>query len=69
MDINNFYISKVYEYHNKRTVAKLSLFKTIEKVFECDLMENNIEEIKATDKEFAFEIKPYEIKTFKIKLK
>ena len=62
-------IIRVYEYHNKRTVAKLSLFKTIEKVFNCDLMENNIEEIKANDKEFAFEIKPYEIKTFKIKLK
>ena len=62
-------IVRLYEYHNKRTNATLSFFKEIEKAYECDLMENNIEEINVSSKEFSFEIKPYEIKTFKIKLK
>ena len=62
-------IVRVYEYHNKRTNATLSFFKEIEKAYECNLMEENIEEVKANGKEISFEIKPYEIKTFKVKLK
>ena len=62
-------IVRVYEYHNKRTMATLSLFKDIEEIFEADLMENNIEQLKNEGKDVTFEIKPYEIKTFKIKLK
>ena len=66
---SNDLIVRVYEYHNKRTNATLTFFKEIETAFECDLMENNIEEVNTNNKEFTFEIKPYEIKTFKIKLK
>ena len=59
-------IVRVYEFWNRREKVTLTLWKTIKKVYECDLLENEIEEIKPQGNSFDFEIKPYEIKTFKI---
>ncbi len=59
-------IVRIYECYNRRTKATLSLFKDISDVWECDLMENNIERVSSAGNKFKFVIKPYEIKTFKI---
>ncbi|MCM1991820.1 alpha-mannosidase [Oceanirhabdus seepicola] len=61
-------IIRLYECYNRRTRVTVSFYKELEKVFECDLMEKVIEEIKVCGNSFEFEIKPYEIRTFKIKM-
>jgi alpha-mannosidase len=60
-------ILRLYEYQNKREKGKVNLCKTIEKVVECNLMEEEIEPVEFRSTTFSFEIMPYEIKTFKIK--
>ncbi|MDP4087731.1 MAG: alpha-mannosidase [Bacillota bacterium] len=59
-------IIRLYEYQNRRTKVQVKAFKTIGKAAECDLMENEISVLKPQKDNFSFEIKPYEIKTFKI---
>lgn len=62
-------IVRLYECYNRRTTATLCFFKEIAKAAECDLMENELTEMHMNGNQIAFEIKPYEIKTFKIRLK
>ncbi|GAB6168305.1 alpha-mannosidase [Clostridium carnis] len=62
-------IVRMYEFHNKRAKATLEFFKEIEEICECNLMERDLEVIKANGNKIDFTIKPYEIKTFKFKLK
>lgn len=62
-------IVRVYEFHNGRTKATLTFDREIELVKECNLLERDLEDLKADGKEVHFEIKPYEIKTLKIKFK
>ncbi len=61
-------IVRLYECYNRRSTANLTFFKTLAGAWECDLMENNISEIDFHPHGFEFEIKPYEIKTFKVKV-
>jgi alpha-mannosidase len=61
-------VVRLYECHNKRTKVACELFRSFKEVVECDLMENYTNKVNANNKIFEFEIKPYEIKTFKIKL-
>lgn len=61
-------IIRMYEYQNKRSKITCSLLKHIELVEECDMLENSIETLSSNDNKFSFEIKPYEIKTFRVKL-
>ncbi|NSW92360.1 MAG: alpha-mannosidase [Firmicutes bacterium] len=61
-------IIRMYECYNRRTKATLTFFKKLSEVWECDLMENNIERVGVTGNSFEFIIKPYEIKTFKIRV-
>ena len=58
----------MYELYNKRTTVICNLLKDFISVEECDLLENSIELIDNQCNSFTFEIKPYEIKTFKIKM-
>ncbi|MBX7405721.1 alpha-mannosidase [Clostridium chauvoei] len=62
-------VVRMYEFHNKRTTATLEFLSDIEEIFECNLMERNLEAIEAHGNKIEFTIKPYEIKTFKFKLK
>ena len=67
-------IIRLYEYFNRRSAVKLSLGAAIANIWECDLMENNLNGmpevgLEHREKDFAFDIKPYEIKTFKLRLK
>ncbi|RCW52195.1 alpha-mannosidase [Halanaerobium sp. ST460_2HS_T2] len=62
-------ILRFYEYGNRRDKVKVKLDNEIKSVHECNLVEENIEKIENDDSEFEFKIKPYEIKTFKVKLR
>lgn len=62
-------IVRVYEYHNKRTNAKLTFFNELLDAKECNLMEKDLDKANFNNNEISFEIKPYEIKTFKVRVK
>lgn len=62
-------IVRVFECYNRRTKVRASMHKEIERLAECDLMENETEVLSAHGNTFEFEIKPYEIKTFKLRFK
>ncbi|HEX3044504.1 MAG TPA: alpha-mannosidase [Bacillota bacterium] len=62
-------IIRMYECHNRRTSVKLDSFYELTGVWECDLMENELGPVNFDKTSFRFEIKPYEIKTFKLRLK
>ena len=62
-------IIRMYEFHNKKTKVKIELFGELEEVKECNLMEKDLCNIAAEKNSFSFEIKPYEIKSFKLKIR
>jgi alpha-mannosidase len=57
-------ILRVYEGEGKRTKASLTYPDGISAVWECDMLEKRLEPLSLSGNTFAFEIKPYEIKTF-----
>ncbi len=59
-------IVRLYECHNRRTRVSAKTFKAISALWECDLMEKNLSEVQHGADSFEFDIKPYEIKTFRI---
>lgn len=61
-------VVRMYECFNQRAKVTCRLPKTIQTVEECDLLENSISAAKPEGDSFSFNIKPYEIKTFKINL-
>ncbi|MPQ43799.1 alpha-mannosidase [Clostridium tarantellae] len=61
-------IVRMYEFHNKRTNAKLKFSNNILEALECNLMERDLERCTFEKNILDFEIKPFEIKTFKVKL-
>lgn len=63
---DNGTIVRMYECYNRRIKTTARVFKGISQVWECDMMENNISEMYHDHNSFEFEIKPYEIKTFRI---
>lgn len=62
-------IVRMYEFHNSRTEATLEFNRDVVEAVECSLMEENIKEINPIGNKLTFTINPFEIKTFKIKLK
>ncbi|MCI1956550.1 MAG: alpha-mannosidase [Oscillospiraceae bacterium] len=62
----NGIILRMYEYQNRRGKASVRLADRIAKVSECDLMENDLAELPYDGREFSFDYKPYEIKTFRV---
>jgi alpha-mannosidase len=61
-------IIRLYECHNKRSTVTLELFRDIFKAYECNLLEENLEEVQHSNNKISFHVKPYEIKTFKLTL-
>ncbi len=61
-------ILRFYEYANRREKIRVNLKREIKKINECNLIEEDLSEIKAEGRYFEFAIKAYEIKTFKVKL-
>jgi alpha-mannosidase len=62
-------IIRLYECYNRRTKVTLEFYKELSGVYECDLMESESKAVPVSGKTFEFEILPYEIKTFKLKIK
>ncbi len=65
---SNELILRFYEYGNRREKVRVDLKRKIKNVNESNLIEEDIAEIESESSNFEFEIKPYEIKTFKVKL-
>lgn len=59
-------IIRFYEYENALTKAHVKLGLNPSSITECNLIEENEQEIPIVENGFDFEIKPYEIKTYKI---
>jgi alpha-mannosidase len=59
-------IVRLYEYKNARSQITIEWHRPFTAVYECDLMDNITGKLSVRDGAFSFEIKPYEIKTFKI---
>ena len=57
----------MYECENARTTTKLHWNRPIASVTECDLQENALTDVPVEGGTFKFTIKPYEIKTFRIR--
>lgn len=64
---NDETILRVYEAYNRRGKVKVNLYKNIKRITECNLMEKEDEEVRFDGSEFSFNIKPLEIKTFKVR--
>jgi alpha-mannosidase len=66
---SNDLIVRMYECHNRRGKVAVRFAQPLTKVYECDMLENNLNEVDVTDTGFEFELNPYEIKTFKLTVK
>ncbi|RYD41391.1 MAG: alpha-mannosidase, partial [Verrucomicrobiaceae bacterium] len=60
-------IVRLYECHNTRGRAELSVFGRATAAWLCDLEENSIAELELNDGLVAFEYKPFEIVTIKLR--
>jgi alpha-mannosidase len=65
---NEEIIIRCYECYNQRGVITLTFGNHILKATECNLIERDEETINYTDKQIIFYIKPYQIRTFRVKL-
>lgn len=61
-------ILRIYDCFNRGSKVTLKSYVYIKEAYECDLMENNTERIKTMGNQISFELKPYEIKTFRLLL-
>ncbi len=62
-------VIRVYEAFNRREKVTLSLGFDVTKAFDCDMLENECCELPLTNpRTMAFDIKPFEVKTIKLKL-
>lgn len=62
-------IVRLYESENARTKVKLTWGKEIESAEECDLMEEKEADAEVLGNQISFVIRPYEIRTFRIRTK
>ena len=60
-------IVRMYESHNARTPVTLTWNRPIISVEECNAIEEKKSDIAVQNGQFSFVIKPYEIKTFRIR--
>lgn len=59
-------IIRLYETKHQRSKVSMKLHLKAERVYVCNLLEENLEEVQLREDTFAFEMKPYEIKSFKV---
>lgn len=59
-------ILRLYEAMHQRCKVAMKLSMNVEKVFLCNLLEENLDELQLHEHMLEFEMKPYEIKTFKV---
>jgi len=59
-------IVRLYEGRNMRGTVNVKFFKKLARAVECDLMENEIAPARVVSGALRFDVKPYEIRTFKL---
>lgn len=59
-------IIRLYECYNQRAQARVNVHLPFARVYETDLMEDNLHELSIKDHGFTADFKPFEIKTFKL---
>lgn len=59
-------IIRMYENKNRHTKTRISLPKSVEKMYECNLMEQNEKEMEIVEHVVEVVLKPYEIKTYRM---
>ncbi|MGH2566864.1 MAG: alpha-mannosidase, partial [Bacteroidota bacterium] len=62
-------VLRIYEAHGEQRDTTLEFGSSILKAFECDLMENVLNNLKASKTKLKIKFKPFEIKTLKVALK
>jgi alpha-mannosidase len=63
-------IARIVEFEGRSCPnAHFHSYKTVKSVHECDMMENDGNEMILDESGFAFQLAPYEIKTFKIEFR
>lgn len=62
----NGFILRMYENRNSRTKARIQINIPFERIYECNLLEENEREIPVNDGSFEIVFLPYEIKSFRI---
>lgn len=65
---DNGLIVRLYEAHNQRGHGTLTFAATIQAVQECNLLESPLQDVPYTENNFAFQVRPFEIKTFRVRL-
>ncbi len=60
------YIIRVVEGEQRRGLRSIKLGFDVEKVYECNMIEEDKEEIPVSDNAFEFMLKPFEVKTFRV---
>jgi alpha-mannosidase len=68
-EIGDETIIRLYEYKNTRCNIDLNFADDIDKVVECNLMENGDKKLKTNGHIIRLLVKPYEIKTLRIRFK
>ncbi len=61
-------IVRLYEAHNQRGHGSLTFATTIQSVQECNMLESPLQEVPHMENSFAFQVRPFEIKTFRVQL-
>ncbi len=61
-------IVRLYEAHNQRGSGSLTFATAINAVQECNLLELPLQDIPHMENSFAFHVRPFEIKTFRVHL-
>jgi alpha-mannosidase len=62
------WIVRVYDYANRRGPVTLTFCEPIARAAECNLVERDERSLKPRGRTLEFEIRPYEVKTFKVRL-
>lgn len=60
-------IIRMYECFNRKTNCIVTLLRSPAAVWECDFMEKNIAAVNTEFSKFELTLKPYEVKTFKVR--
>jgi alpha-mannosidase len=59
----------LYEAHNQRGRGALTFVTSLLSAQECNLLEEPINDVLCQGNTLAFQVKPFEIKTFRVRLK
>jgi alpha-mannosidase len=66
---SNDIIIRLYECYNRRSDVCIDFYRELDQVVECNMVEKEVKNISVNKKSFCFQMKPYEIKTFKLKMR